>query len=358
MAAGAANVLPASLFTMQIRLARTDDTAAISGYIDRRETASVYHDYGWMQVIEESFRQRCFYLVCEKSDGGIGGVLPLVHLKSLWFGNLLVSLPYFNYGGVCADDAAIQGKLVDEAIRIAEGLGAGHIEFRQESPLNRGFASKGTKISMRLPLPGGADALWESFPSKLRSQVRKPQKEGLTARISRQEGLDAFYEIFSVNMRDLGTPVYPKRFFRSILDRFPANTWICTVFSGTVPMASGFLVGFKKRLEIPWASSIRKYNPLAPNMLLYWSCLRFACERGFEVFDFGRSTAEESTYRFKEQWGARPRPMNWEYWLRDGGAPPEIHPGNPKYRLAIAAWKKLPLSVSRVLGPRIVRNIP
>jgi hypothetical protein len=123
-------------------------------------------------------------------------------------------------------------------------------------------------------------------------------------------------------------------------------------------VASGFLVGFKGKLEIPWASSIRKYNRLGPNMLLYWSCLEFACDLGFQVFDFGRSTAGESTYRFKEQWGAIPYPMYWHYWLAEEGALPEINPGNPKYRLAIELWKKLPVPLTILLGPRLVRNIP
>ena len=123
-------------------------------------------------------------------------------------------------------------------------------------------------------------------------------------------------------------------------------------------MASGFLAAFKDKLEIPWGASLRRYNSLSPNMLLYWSCLEFASMKGFRVFDFGRSTVEEGTYRFKEQWGASPSPMNWHYWLPQGGALPEINPGNPKYRLAISMWKKMPVPLTQVLGPHIVRNIP
>jgi len=159
-------------------------------------------------------------------------------------------------------------------------------------------------------------------------------------------------------MRDLGTPVYPKVFFRRILETFPENTWICSVASGNAVVASGFLAGFKDRLEIPWASSIREYNRQSHNMLLYWSCLRFGCEKGFRTLDLGRSTKGESTYRFKQQWGAKEYPMVWSYWVRNGGAPPEISPRNRKYRLAISLWKKLPLPLTRAIGPRIVKNIP
>jgi FemAB-related protein (PEP-CTERM system-associated) len=211
---------------------------------------------------------------------------------------------------------------------------------------------------MRLDLPVSADVLWKSFPSKLRSQIRVPMKAGMTAKIGIVEELESFYEVFSINMRYLGTPVYPKKFFENILEQFPRNTWICSVYLEDKPVASGFLAGFKNRVEIPWASSLRQYNRQSPNMLLYWTCLKFACERGYAIFDFGRSTKGESTYKFKEQWGAMPSPMQWVYWLKDGVKIPDMTPGNRKYHLAIEIWKKLPLPITKILGPRIIRNIP
>ena len=343
---------------MQIRNAEPKDILDIDRFVHRNATSSIYQDYRWIPVIEQSFGHKCFYLVSEDYDGHITGTLPLVHLNSLFFGNFLVSMPYFNYGGVCADDLPARNLLIEEAIRTAKRLGASHIEFRQELPLGNGFPVKTYKVSMRLELPKSERDLWNSFPSKLKSQIRKPQKEGMTVRISRYEELENFYRIFSINMRDLGTPVYPKHFFRNILDHFPENSWICTVSSGKTPVASGFLLGFKGNMEIPWASSIREYNRLGPNMLLYWSCLEFACNRGVRVFDFGRSTVGEGTYRFKEQWGAIPHPMFWHYWMAREEPMPEINPRNPKYRFAIEMWKKLPVPITRIIGPAIVRNIP
>jgi len=343
---------------VKAKVAGPEDAPGIDAFLQGIASASVYHDYRWIGVVERSFGHRCYYLVCVDGTGTTTGALPLVHLKSRWFGNFLVSMPFFNYGGVCAADRAARDTLLEESIRTAKALGASHIEFRQELPLDNGFPAKTRKVSMRLTLPQSADALWKSFPSKLRSQVRRPQKEGMTVRIGGLSELENFFRVFSINMRDLGTPVYPARFFRNILEAFPESAWICTVSQGELPLASGFLIGFRDRLEIPWASSIRQYNRLGPNMLLYWSCLAFACDQGFRVFDFGRSTAGESTYLFKEQWGARPSPMYWHYWLAKGGELPEINPDNPKYRLAIGMWKKLPIPLTRVLGPRLVRNIP
>jgi FemAB-related protein (PEP-CTERM system-associated) len=339
-------------------LADIRDEAKIDRYVILSDITNTYHDVRWGRIAEECFGHKYYVLLSENADGVIDGILPFVHIKSWSFGNFMVSMPYFNYGGVCANDESTQERLIDGAIRMAKDLKVQHIEFRQELSLNNGFPQKIHKVSMRLGLPDSPDELWKSFPSKLRSQIKVPQKAGLTVRIGRMEELESFYTVFSRNMRDLGTPVYPVIFFRSILEAFPENTWISTVYHGNIPVASGFLAGFKNRLEIPWASSIRSHNRFSPNMLLYWYCLKFACEHGYKTFDFGRSTAGESTYKFKEQWGATPSPMIWSYWVRGEGNMPDLTPRNPKYRLAIGIWKRLPLPVTQILGPRIIRNIP
>jgi len=343
---------------MSIKLADIRDISKIDDYIKTSSHPNLYHDYRWGTIIEKSFGHAYRVLFSENADGTVNGILPLVHMKSFSFGNFIVSMPFFNYGGVCADDEATQNFLVAEAVRIAKELKVSHIEFRQDNPLNNDFPARELKVSMRLALPGSSDELWESFPSKLRSQVKVPKKAGMIVRIGREEELESFHRVFSENMRSLGTPVYPKHFFGNILEQFPGSSWIGSVYLGDIPVASGFLVGFKNRLEIPWASSARKHNRLSPNMLLYWSCLKFACEKGFTVFDFGRSTPQESTYRFKEQWGARPTPMRWSYWVGDGGKLPDLTPRNRKYHLAIELWKKLPIPVTKILGPRIIKNIP
>ena len=330
----------------------------LDDYVLRSREASVYHRSRWRKVIKECFGHDSYYLFSRNAEGRISGILPLVHLKSHLFGNMLVSVPYFNYGGVCADNGTTQARLIDEAERVAQERHANHIEFRQEKPFHNGYAVKTTKVSMRVSLPSSYTDLWKSFPSKLRSQVTKPQKEGMTFRIGKGEELEGFYDVFATNMRDLGTPVYPIRFFRCILEAFPENSWICNVYLAGIPVASGFLIGFKERMEIPWASSLKKHNRMSPNMLLYWCCMKFACEQGFGIFDFGRSTPGEGTYRFKEQWGAKPVQMYWNYWLPEGKKLPEINPRNEKYHLAIRCWKRLPVALTKQIGPWIIKNIP
>jgi FemAB-related protein (PEP-CTERM system-associated) len=342
-----------------IRLYREEDKEWWNKYVMETGTSTCYHLIGWKDVIERSFGHKTYYLLAEDRGNKIKGILPLVHLKSILFGSFMVSLPYFNYGGICADNDEISNQLLKEAIYIAERENVEHIELRHIHHIDNGLPVKTAKVSMKLELPESAEDLWDSFPSKLRSQIRRPTKEGMYSRLGKEDELHSFYTIFSINMRDLGTPVYSKEFFKNILEEFPETTWICTVYTKKgQPVASGFLVGFKERLEIPWASSIKSYNRYSPNMLLYWSSLKFACEKGYRIFDFGRSNPGEGTYKFKKQWGAKPVQLYWHYWLRNNGTLPELNPKNPKYQIAIKIWQKLPVGLTKLIGPMIVRNLP
>ncbi len=333
------------------------DARRWDAFVNATPEASLYHLYSWREVIEETFAHRTFYLAAV-DESRIVGVFPFVRLKSLAFGHMLVSLPFFNYGGICAATEDARRALLLGGIDVAKRTAADFLEIREEQERSDALPSKTAKVSMRLRLPATADELWKSLGSKLRNQVQRPRKEGMTAAIGRAEALDDFYDVFTANMRDLGTPVYPKAFFRNILNRFPDRTWICNVYMNGAPVAAGFLAGFKDRLEIPWASSLRTYNRFSPNMLLYWRSLEFACEQRYDIFDFGRSTPGEGTFRFKEQWGATPRQLYWYYWLPDGAEMPQVNPKNPKYRAAIATWQRLPIGLTRRLGPKIVKYIP
>jgi serine/alanine adding enzyme len=344
---------------MVISLFTEKDRERWNNFVMSAGNSSCYHLTGWKNVIERSFGHKSYYLLAEDMENKVRGILPLVQLKSALFGNFIISLPYFNYGGICSDNEEISNILLTEASGIASEKNVEHIELRHAHLISNGLPVKTSKISMRLELPQKAEELFNSFSSKLRSQIKRPEKVGMYVKSGREEELESFYDVFSTNMRDLGTPVYSKEFFNNILKEFPETTRINTVYTKMGdPVASGFLVGFKEILEIPWASSLRNYNQHSPNMLLYWSVLKFACENGYKVFDFGRSTTGEGTCKFKEQWGAKPIQLYWHYWMRDGGPLPEINPKNPKYQLAIKIWQKLPVSLTRFLGPRIVKNLP
>jgi FemAB-related protein (PEP-CTERM system-associated) len=159
-------------------------------------------------------------------------------------------------------------------------------------------------------------------------------------------------------MRDLGTPFYGKPFFYNILESFPENSQIIVLRMNNQPVAAGFLIGYRDTLEIPWASTIRDVNQLSMNMLLYWEALKFAIQSGFRYFNFGRSSRDAGTFRFKQQWGAQPKQLYWHYWLGEQGELPTLNPSNPKYALLINLWKRLPVTLTRWLGPPIVKNLP
>lgn len=335
-----------------------DDESAWDEYVLGHPEAAGYHQIRWRSVVEAATGHGTLYLLARNERGQVVGVLPLVFLSSWLFGRFLVSMPFFNYGGVLADTPHAQRELLRVAVASAGELGAGHIELRHERALELPWPCRRHKVSIRMELPAQFETLWKGFPSKLRSQIRRAEREGVSVRVGGAELVDDFYRVFTRNMRDLGTPVYGRRFFDVILRSFPDEVRVCLVYQAQRPLAAGIIYGFREKLEIPWASSDRRYNRLAPNMLLYATALEYACQQGFRVFDFGRTTPGSGPCRFKEQWGGRPTPLYWYYWLGNGGRLPDLSPEAAKYRAAARIWRRLPIALTRALGPGIVKSIP
>jgi FemAB-related protein (PEP-CTERM system-associated) len=211
---------------------------------------------------------------------------------------------------------------------------------------------------MALNLQADPEAQFSALGAKLRSQIRRPAREGGRVERGGVELLHKFYGPFARNMRDLGTPVYSPQFFAAVMKAFGPSAEIIVVSVGDVPAAAGLVLHGPGGTEIPWASSVREWNRLGVNMLLYWEALKAAIERGSKSFDFGRSTVDSGTYRFKAQWGAVPRQLYWHYWLPTGGEKPALNPDNPRFALAIRAWRALPVWCANALGPPIVRRLP
>jgi FemAB-related protein (PEP-CTERM system-associated) len=343
-----------------LNVERVGDDAAREwdAFVDTAQGASVYHLYAWRKLIGELFGHESLYLAARDARNRICGVLPLVRLRSVLFGDFMVSMPYFNYGGVLAASAEVAGALLSEATTSARSLGVSHVELRHVGNVRPDWPVRTDKVAMYLGLPGSVEELSKRLGAKLRSQIKRPTREGATCISGGRELLPDFYAVFARNMRDLGTPVYPQKFFAAILDRFASQSRLFVVRLKDAPVAAGFTIGYRERLEIPWASALREANSVGVNMLLYWSILEYACEQRFATFDFGRSTVDSGTYRFKQQWGAQPHQLHWHYWMRSGGAPPMLNPHNPKYRLAVAGWQCLPLAIANRLGPMLVRNLP
>ncbi len=312
----------------------------------------------WMKVLEKSMGHEPYCLEAER-DGQVCGLLPLVLVKSWIFGRHLVGLPYLNTGGVLGADAEAASQLLDRAAQLADQLNVKHLQLRHEEALRhpRLGQTVSTKLHMRLALPASVDELWDSLKAKVRNQIRNAERKGVSVRWGGSELLPAFYEVFSENMRDLGTPVYPVGLFRTIFEQFPGQVEICLADFEGQTIAGAFLLQGPGVSEVPSASSLRKFNSTNANMLMYWHQLKRAVELGKDVFDFGRSTEDSATYRFKKQWGAEPSASAWQYYVRQGSVG-DLRLESGKFDLAVEAWKKLPLAVSRWVGPCIVRGIP
>jgi len=346
------------------RVAICTDAAAWDEYVAAHPDGFGSHEWAWREIFERVFGHTCHYLAARAESGKIAGVLPIVEIRSLLFGRSMTSLPFLNFGGVLAASDAVARQLLASAGELARSRGCRHVELRHIGRVFDHLPCRQHKVTMRLGLcsagasaPASAD-LWDRIDRKARNQVRKAQKSNLTVERGGVDLVPAFYQVFSRNMRDLGTPVYPARLFDAIMRRFPERARIIIVRLAGVPIAAGLTIRTREMVEIPWASSIRDYNHLCPNHLLYWHALETAVAEGAEVFDFGRSTPGEGTFKFKEQWGASPVQLNWEYWLAPGGEIPDHSPKNPRLQLAIEAWKRLPIPVANLIGPRVVRGIP
>jgi len=330
---------------------------AIDRYVRATPQATGYHLTGWMRVIERAFGHETRYLAVESADG-IAGLLPLVFFRSRLFGRFTVSMPFLNYGGIVADGPDSRQALLDRAIDETRQTGGSHLELRHTSQLCPQLSPKRHKVAMRLALAPGVEQQWTGLDRKVRNQVRKGEKSQLEVAAGGIELVEDFYAVFARNMRDLGTPVYGKVFFETVLQAFPDTARVFVVRHAGRPVAGSILYWHGSMVEVPWASALREANPLCANVFLYWHMLKFSVERGLGVFDFGRSTPNEGTFHFKRQWGAEPHELVWEYWNAAGRPSPELNPKNPKFDLAIRVWQRLPVSVATALGPHVVRNIP
>jgi FemAB-related protein (PEP-CTERM system-associated) len=267
-------------------------------------------------------------------------------------------VPFLNYGGLLADDAETSRVLLDKTRGIAMTFRASYVELRHARRQFTDLPARQHKIGLTLGLPGTVGQLWNDVDRKVRNQVRKAQKSGLTPVEGGRELVDEFYAVFARNMRDLGTPVYTKRLFQSTLAEFGERARVFVVRSGVRPVAAAVAIAFRDTVVVPWASSLREFRNECPNMLLYWAMLEQSVEHGRRVFDFGRSSPGTGAHQFKRQWGARETSLFWEYVLLTRSSVPDHGPANPRFTAAIDVWKRCPLWLANAVGPHIVRGIP
>lgn len=335
------------------------DAKEWDSFVQRHEKSTFFHQIGWKNVVEKTYGHKPFYLIT-RENAEVKGILPLFLMKHLLFGRFLISVPFGDCGGICAENDEVANTLLNEAIELVQTQNVKFLELRQIEGINsEKLLTKTSRASLVLPLEKDADIVWKRFDPKVRNQVRKAEKSGLEAEIVGKSNLSNFYEIFSYNMRDLGSPVHSSFFFENILNEFPKFSDIIAVKSDGKTIGSAIAIYFKDTMEIPWASSLREYFPLCPNNLLYWKALEQGCLKGFQYFSFGRSPWESGTFNFKRQWGAEPVQLNYQYYMNGGKEMPDYTPStNSKFDIAVRLWKRLPVSVTKIIGPKIIAGIP
>ena len=321
-------------------------------FVRGRPGATFCHLSAWRDVIGGVMGQEPVFLRALTDEGVLSGVLPLFHLRSRLFGNRLVSVPFLNYGGPLGD-APAERALLASAVEEARSRGAS-LEVRARHTVDADLDRSERKVTVVLPLPSDPEVLWNGLRAKLRSQIRRPRKEGMVTHFG-ADRLAEFYDVFATNMRDLGTPVLPLAFFTRIAEVFPDEFVVAVVHtSDGRPVAAGAGFLFDGEFEISWASALREWSSSAPNMLLYWSLMEETIRRGASAFNFGRCTPGEGTHRFKQQWGGVDEPLPWLEWP---AAAPGAGPGKA-VRLASATWQRLPLPIANAVGPLVARRLP
>jgi len=340
-----------------LRVVPFDGTAAEwDDFLMGHGESSFCHLGAWREIMSQALGHTLHYRVALDGAGRVHGLLPLVRVRSRLFGDYLVSMPFLSYGGPIGTQEA-RALLALDAVREAQGLGVDLLELRSRSPVPGDLRRSERKLTVLMDLPGTSEELWKNgLRGKVRSQVRRPMKEGMEARFG-PELMEAFYGVFARTMRELGTPVLPRDFFAGVLGGMPEQVILGVVFRKDEPVAAGFGFLWNGEVEITWAGALREVSRMAPNMLLYWSFMERAIRSGAHTFNFGRCSPGSGTHRFKGQWGGEDHPLPWAQWS-PGSVSATPAPTGRKYRLATAVWSRLPLPVTNRMGPFISRSLP
>ena len=318
-------------------------------------TATFFHRAGWQRIIARVFRHRTHFLYVER-DGAIEGVLPLAHVKSLLFGNGLVSLPFAVYGGVAAIDEQAAELLETEAQTLAGKLGVEHLELRNVAPRHPDWPTQDLYVTFRKAILPDEEANMLAIPRKQRAMVRKGIANGLVAEVDAT--IDRFFALYADNVHRHGTPAMPRRYFQALRDEFGRDCEVLTVVgSDGTPLSSVLTFYFRDEVLPYYAGDAEAARHSAANDFKYWALMRRACAQGLKVFDYGRSKQGTGSYSFKKNWGFEPTPLHYEYCLYSRDSIPQNNPNNAKYRLLIDAWRRMPLAMANWLGPFIVRSL-
>lgn len=346
--------------TLNIREFSLDMAEKWDEYVYSTPKATFCHLIGWKNVVEKTFGHRSFYLYAE-IDNQICGILPLFLVKSFLFGKILISSPLAVYGGICADNQEVENLLLTRAKEIADNLKVDYLELRNIEANGFQLPTKDLYVTFFQELFNeDTEKNLKIMPREARRLIRKANKAGLKA-IIEQEDVEQFYDVYSRNLRDLGTPAFPIELFYNFMEEFfPDNCNILQVVYGDKVIASVLVFYFKDRVMPYYGAALKEYNnnKFAPSNFMYWELMKYGIENGYKIFDFGRSKVDTGPYNFKRHFGMNPTPLHYQYYLVEKKELPNLNPINSKFQFLINRWKKLPLGIANRLGPYIVKYIP
>lgn len=338
----------------QVRELDAETVAAWDEFATKHADGTFYHLSGWKRIIENVLRHPTHYLYCE-TGGEIVAILPLAHVKSLLFGNALISVPFLVYGGVVSNDATATSMLVDAACNKADELGVDYLELRNREPSGRGWPAKGNYVTFAKQLDPDPETNLLAIPRKQRAVIRKGMKAGLVA--EQDADTSRLYEALLPCKRNLGTPFFSNRFLQSIVDEFGDAAEVTTITKDGATVCSVMSFRFRDQILPYYGGGGELARHLKGNDFMYWAVMEKACTDGVRIFDYGRSMEGTGPYRFKKHWGFEPTPLSYEFYLVNSKSLPNLNPSNARYKLAIDAWKKLPLFAAARLGPPLARRL-
>lgn len=337
-----------------VRLLASADVTRWDAFVEAMPEATFFHRAGWRDVLARAFGHDSHYLLAE-SNGEIRGILPLAEIHSRLFGHSLISTPFCVYGGVVARDAAAHDVLIRAATALAVRLGVGHLELRNQHAPEANMLTKDLYVTFRAPMDADPEKNLLAIPRKQRAMIRKGIDAGLTSELDADT--DRCYRTYSDSVRHLGTPVFGRHYFRILKEVFGDACEVLTVMRKDTLIASVLSFYFRDQVLPYYGGGTREAREVAGNDFMYWELMRRAGEKGVRVFDYGRSKVGTGSYSFKKNWGFKPEPLHYSYFLARATELPDVNPLNPKYRLFIETWKRLPTAVTNIIGPRIARNL-
>ena len=346
---------------IKVKFANKFDKIRWDEYVYNSKNSTFFHLYDWSTVVENSYSHQSIYLYAESSNKIIG-ILPLFFLRNRILGSCMISLPFCDYGGPLSDNKEIDNILIKKSINISIEKKVNYFQIRSINNYRiENMVNNTDKVNLILNLKSDYTKLWSALKPKVRNQVRKSEKNLkiiLPTKLEKEKSLAQFYKVFSQNMRDLGTPVHSVRFFKSMVEIFSDQINFAHILLDNKTIASAIYINFKDSIEVPFASSIKKYRSLCPNNLLYWELIKLACIQNKSQFIFGRSTRGSGTFNFKKQWGAISERLNYQFISLDNKSQPIQSSHKRTYAFSRKIWSKLPLPIANIMGPLIMRNIP